>query len=362
MSGLLVCDNVYQLQLGWAMHALHLGAYRIGAVISIGDVRLGHRARDIAAQAGWQHLHVSCPPSFHGQLARAVMLGIRPPRGLRTVLRSTRALIIFNDTHPCTARIRSLCPGARVSLIEEGTGLHRSRPVGRLSPRRWLGGRLVRGLNVSGRQGEAPWVDELWVTQTHALTPAQQRKRVRTFDRQAAVAEMRRSCGVEAGLGDDDRPVLLLLGQPFVEDGVLTRRAFDSMLDALSAALGSSVDRMRRVYKPHPREREPRRSAGRALGSGVVMLDQHVPLETLDFGSRRLFVLSFTSGAVRQLGDTWRCVSVARCFPTLAGEIGDVRTYAGVTFLEHLLELPGEVAAFIDTGARRAVPEAPHAG
>lgn len=362
MSAILVCDNTYQLCLGWAMRDTHLRAYRISAVISIGDDRLRHRARDVAAKGEWRHLHVSCPRSFHGQVARAVMLGIRPPRSLRAMLRAIRALIIFNDTHPCTARIRSLCSGATVSLIEEGTGLHLTRPVGGLSPRRWLGSRLVRGLNVSGRQGEAPWVNELWVTQTHALTPVQQGKRVRIFNRKAVIAEMRRSCGVDAGLPDNGRPVLLLLGQPFVEDGVLTRRAFDSMLDALSAALGSAAQGMLRVYKPHPRERQPQRSAGRALGTDVVMLDQHAPLETLDFGQHRLLVLSFTSGAVRQLADTWRCLSVARCFPALAREIGDVQTYVGVTFLQHLPELTGELAAFVDAAPRSAVPAARHVG
>jgi len=356
MSTVLVCDNVYQLYLGWAMRVMYLRAYRISTMISIGGAPLQQRARDLAAKGGWRHVHVPCPSTFQGQLARAVMLGIRPPRGLREALRATRALIIFNDTHPCTARIRSQCAGATVSMIEEGTGVHRSRPAGGLAARPWLGGRLVRGLNASGRHGEAPWVNELWVTQTHALTPAQRGKRVRTFDRKAVIAEMRRSCGVDAGLPADGRPVLLLLGQPFVEDRVLRRRAFESMLNALSVALGSTPEGMLRVYKPHPRERQPRQSAIRALGTDVLILDQHAPLEALDFGRHRLLVVSFTSGAVRQLADTWKCISVAGCFPALAREIGDVRTYAGVTFLADLTRLPGELDAFVDAAPMPPVP------
>lgn len=346
MSASLVCDNVYQLYVGLAMHALHLRAYRIGAVISIGDARLRDCASDAASKAGWHHIHVSCPPSFYGQLACAVSLGLRLPSGLRDVLRATRALIVFNDTHPCTAQLRRQCPDASVSLVEEGTGLHRSRPVSRMSPRRWLGGRVVHGLSLSGRQGEASWVDELWVTQTHALTPAQRGKRISTFDRREIVAEMRRSHGVDAGLPDTDEPVLLLLGQPFVEDGVLTRRAFDSMLDPLSSAIRNASPGILRVYKPHPRERQPRVSADRALGAAAVMLDGHAPLEVLAFGRHRLLVLFFTSGAVRDLADTWRCISVASCFPELAGEIGDERTYAGVTFPRSLRELSVELTAF----------------
>jgi hypothetical protein len=279
---------------------------------------------------------------------RSTALAIRLPGGLRDLLEATRHIILFNDLHPCAVQIRARCRAAAVSLIEEGTGLHRGRPQGRLSARRWLTAMLVPGSNLSGRQGESPWIETLWVTQTESLTPAHRRKRIVTFDRGAIITEIRRRWGTRPDLPHDNRPLLLLVGQPFVEDGVLTRRQLDAMLDAVSAAVPDEARcRVVIAYKPHPREQAPGRSASRVFGDEVLILDRDAPLETMDFEGRRVFLLSFTSGAVRGLTDNWRRVSAAACFPALMPEIGSASSFGGVMFPRDLSQLRSEITTFI---------------
>lgn len=358
MCTTLVCDNLYQLYVGQALCTLRSGPATSGCVVSIGDDYLEARAEEAAGDLGWRSHHIACPPAPLGQFARAAALKVRTRGDLHGLLGATRQLLIFNDTHPCTVQIRACCRGATVTLIEEGTGLHRSRPVGMLSARRWLGRLLVPGLNVSGRQGEAPWVDALWVSHEDTLTPVQRRKHIMRFDRAAIVGDIRRRWGTVAQLPGDGRPVLLFLGQPFVEDRVLTRRQLEAMLGAVSAALPGDLGAwMLRAYKPHPREQAPAPAAARLLGRDVLVLDQHVPLESMDFGGRRMLVLFFTSGAVRGLTDGWRCVSLAGCFPALASEIGGEESFSGVTFLRDLGGLPAEVATFLEPTAGVQEPE-----
>lgn len=353
MSTTLICDNVYQLYLAWALETLGAWPFKVGTMISVGDHYLAARSADVAVEIGWRHLHRWCPSSFGGQVVCGTALALRPPARFRELLSDTRSLIVFNDTHPCTVQIRGLCRQAPVTMIEEGTGLHRSRLIGRWSGRRWLSHLLVQELNLSGRQGEAPWVDELWVSHTDSLTPAQQRKRVVTFDRGAAVSAMRRRWGALPDLPEGDGPILLVVGQPFVEDGVLTRGQAEAMHREIAAALPPDLrGRMVCAYKPHPRERGPQHNATRILGGGALVLDRHVPLEILDFGARPVFALSLTSGAVRGLPGAWTCVSAARCFPPLAWEIGSANMFPGVRFLDDLGELPRTIDAFLTSTPR----------
>ena len=343
MSTALICDNAYQLHLGEALNRLGLLPDRVGALVSLGDTRLSWRARGIAEAASWRHVHVGCAASFWAQVGCAVALRLAPPKPLREAINGVRAIVIFNDTHPCTVQLRKLFPSASVTLVEEGTGLHRTRHIDRWLPRRWLGRLLVPGLTITGRQGESPWVDQLWVSQDHALTPAQRQKPIVMFDRRAAITEMRRAHGIRADLPADGRPVLLVLGQPFVEDGVLTRARLRSMLDAVATAIGHDDGAMMRAYKPHPRERQGAHNAAHVLGPGATILDQYTPLELLDFNEAPVLLLTFASSAARQGAANWRCVSLAPCFPLLAGEIGDERTFPGVTFLRELGELAAEL-------------------
>ena len=348
MSTTIICDNVYQLYLAWALDTLGAWPFKIGTIISVGDRQLAGSVADVAAAIGWRHLHRHCPSSFGGQVVCGTALALRPPALFRKVLKDTQSLIVFNDTHPCAVKIRGLCRQAVVVMIEEGTGLHRSRPIGRWSSRWWLSRLLVQELNVSGRQGEAPWVDELWVSQTDHLTPLQQRKRIAVFDRAAAVGAMRQRWGASPDLPGGDGPILLVLGQPFVEDGVLTRSQAEAMHQEIAAAITPDLrSRMVSVYKPHPREREPQQNATRLLGSSALILDRHVPFEVLSFGRRQVFALSLTSGAVRGLPGVWACVSAARCFPALALEIGSADVFPGVRFLDDLDDLPRAIDAFL---------------
>ena len=320
-------------------------------MISVGGGLLEERAAEVAARSGWRHVHVTCPSSFVGQLARSLALLVRPPDNLRLAIAGTQALVVFNDTHPCTVQIRGRCRQAPVSLVEEGTGLHRTRPFEH--GRRWLARVFAPALNASGRQGEARWVDELWVSHVGSLTPAQRLKRIETFDRTAVVAEIRRGWSTVPAMPEDARPVLLLLGQPFVEDQVMTRSQAGAMFDAVAAALPKGIDgRMVLAYKPHPREQRPGPTSASVLGPSAIVLDQHVPLEAMDFGERRLFVLSFTSGAMRGLAGAWHCVSVAGCFPALAREIGETSMFPGLNFLGDLGQLPRELEAFLARATR----------
>ena len=337
----LVCDNVYQLYLAWALSSLEMLPHRIDGVLSIGESRVEKRAAEVAAELGARHAHLVYGASVKRQAGARRSIGRLSAR-VRALLEPTRHLVIFNDLHPGTIGIYRRCRPVTVSLIEEGVGVHRTRRAnGRARP---------------GRMGEAPWIDELWVSQTETLTPYQRRKRIVTFDRGQAIAAMRGRWATTPKLADGTRPLLLMIGQPFVEDRVLTRAQFDAILDDVAGAIPGTIRaRVSLAYKPHPRERAPRRAAARAFGEDVVMLDQEAPLETLDFGNRRLFVLTFTSGATRALADDWRVVSVVRCFPALAGELEDPRTYPGVTFLDALSGLRPQLEAF-SRSARHGVP------
>ena len=345
----IICDNVYQLLIAWGLHATGALPERVGTVVSIGSRLLMQRSANVAAAMGATAIHVACGDDPLAQLACAARLRLSTSGALSEAIRAAGRLTVFNDVHPVTVGLCRYRQGAVVSLVEEGVGVHRHRHIGWLSPMRWLGTALVPGLNVSGRMGEAAWVDELWVSDASTLSANQQRKRIRVISSAAMIDEIRRRWPSASGLPDDPRPLLLFLGQPFVEDGVIGRREFDDMLQAIANAIPqSSRRRMLCAYKPHPRERDGQAAAARLFGDEAVLLDGNVPIEAIDLRERDIFLAAFTSGGLRNLTDARRRISVASCFPRLLSEIGDRGIFPNVTFLTSLDQLPIELDHFLD--------------
>jgi hypothetical protein len=340
-----VCDTSYQLLTVWGLRESGFLQEAPEIVLSIGDERLRGRADAIASALGTTHHHVAFPDRPLARLRASRRLVRELPPDVRDRLAHAERLLVFNDAHPATVAIRRACRRADTVLIEEGIGVHRTRPMRAFD--RWLGRLVAPGLNTSGRQGEAAWVDELWVSQTDTLTPAQRRARVKSFDRAALLETMRRRWRVSAALAGEG-PVLLFVGQPFVEDGVLTadqrRRVHAEVRAALAPDL---VARVSAAYKPHPRETGPEQSARELFAEDVVLLDRDLPLEVMDLGDRPVMVVAMTSGSLRGVPAFWRCVSIAHCFPWLTGEAGSATIFPGVRFIDRIESLGEELRRFL---------------
>ena len=351
---ILVCDNTYQLLVGLALHRLGRFAWPVKTLVTLGSVGFDERARQFATNDGIDRFHISVPVSEWAQVDHLRRLLRTFPAQLAERLSGARSLAVFNDLHPYAALIRHFAPAARVTHVEEGVGTHRSRPLDvqttNCLPYRILDRTELPELHLSERMGEAPWIDALLVSQTDTLTSVQARKKVETFDLADVMTEIRRNWGQRAVLPEtDQRPVVLLVGQPFVEDGVLREGDIDAVLQDIAGELPEALaDRAITAYKPHPRETAPEPRARRIFGSGARMLSPDIPLELVDFEERKVLVLGFNSGGLRSLGVSYRCISLSNCFDRLRQDIGSPTIYPGTVFLDDLNRLAGEIGAFLD--------------
>jgi hypothetical protein len=339
---IVLCDNAYQVLLAGAMARAGSFDGPVSLLATLGTSALHKLGHEIAADIGARHVAVRLPASPIGQLAALARLRLAPPTALIGALRRTQKMFIFNDEHPAVALMARHCPNAHIVLIEEGVGALRTRHCYPARVEGWARRmRLVPHLRVGGRHGEAPWVDELWLSTSEGLSHAQRTKRFRLIDIATILSLARHQWGRAAGLPPGRKPLLIYLGQPLVEDGALATRRLAAIQESLGQTLARvPVARLDRVYKAHPRERRAREAAQRLFGDPACLVQGSLPLELIDFEDRCVIGIGLSSGGLRSLallGHAALCL--APCFPDTVEQIGRREAFAEVRFIESIDDL-----------------------
>ena len=214
-------------------------------------------------------------------------------------------VFVFNDVDPIVQFLLSNLKTREVVLFEEGIGLYRDTKKRHRYVFSLLG-KLFFGKNFENikRIGESSFVDEIQCFHPHRLSITQKQKKVKKIDK-ISFQELAFSLGIK-----QINVKNIFVGQPLVEDGVITLNEYLDLIANLSHKIKEKNEEL--VIKLHPRERTGKFD-NNVLDNCLILDDFQTPIELLVNPSINPNIFTIYSSAVLSMSR----INGVHCFSLL---------------------------------------------